>query len=115
MFVVHSNGGLYRSDADGGPADYLERIGSDKRMAIDSQRRAAIVEALKASQLQAVASSSPQEVLLLTGYRPVMGASLALVTRDGEVCALIRKMSWIWRAPLRVRTLLLISLTLTAL
>ncbi len=58
-------------------------------MAIDSQRRAAIVEALKASQLQAVASSSPQEVLLLTGYRPVMGASLALVTRDGEVCALI--------------------------
>ncbi len=58
-------------------------------MAIDSQRRATIVEALKASQLQALATVSPQEVLLLTGYWPVMGASLALVTRDGEVCAVV--------------------------
>ncbi len=58
-------------------------------MAIDAQRRAAIVEALQESPLQAVASVSPQEVLLLTGYWPVMGASLALVTRDGDVCAIV--------------------------
>ncbi len=58
-------------------------------MAIDAQRRAAIVKALQESPLQAVASVSPQEVLLLTGYWPVMGASLALVTRDGDVCAVV--------------------------
>lgn len=58
-------------------------------MAIDPQRRAAIVEALQASRLQAVASATPQEVLLLTGYWPVMGASLALATRDGDVCAVV--------------------------
>ena len=58
-------------------------------MAIDAQRRAAIVKALQESPLQAVASVSPQEVLLLTGYWPVMGASLAVVTRDGDVCAIV--------------------------
>jgi Xaa-Pro aminopeptidase len=58
-------------------------------MAIDPQRRASIGEALQESQLQAVASVSPQEVLLLTRYWPVMGASLALVTRDGDACAIV--------------------------
>lgn len=58
-------------------------------MAIDPERRAAIAGALHASPLQAVASISPQEVLLLTGYWPVMGASLALATRDGNVCAIV--------------------------
>jgi Xaa-Pro aminopeptidase len=58
-------------------------------MAIDAQRHAAIVEALQQSPLQAVTSVSPQEVLLLTGYWPVMGASVALVTRNGDVCAIV--------------------------
>lgn len=58
-------------------------------MAIDPERRGAIVEALRASPLQAVASVSPQAVLMLTGYWPVMGASLAVATRDGDVYALV--------------------------
>lgn len=58
-------------------------------MAIDPQRRTAIIEALQETQLQAVASVSPQEVLLLTGYWPVMGASVALVTRYGDACAIV--------------------------
>lgn len=58
-------------------------------MSIDPQRRVRLVEAIQDSQLQALASISPPEVLLLTGYWPVMGASLALVTQDGDVCAIV--------------------------
>lgn len=58
-------------------------------MAIDPERRASLVAAMQASQLQALASISPPEVLLLTGYWPVMGASLAIVTRDGEALAIV--------------------------
>jgi Xaa-Pro aminopeptidase len=53
-------------------------------MAIDSLRRNSIVEILKRADLAAMASLSPTEVLLLTGYWPVMGQSLAVFTRDGE-------------------------------
>jgi Xaa-Pro aminopeptidase len=66
-----------------------KRIGRGNIMAIDPERRAAIVEALQATPLQAVASVSPQVVLLLTGYWPVIGSSLALVTRDGDFCVLV--------------------------
>jgi Xaa-Pro aminopeptidase len=52
-------------------------------MAIDSLRRNSIVEALKRSDLAAMASLSPTEVLLLTGYCPVLGQSLAVFTREG--------------------------------
>ena len=58
-------------------------------MAIDPQRRDAILQAIQESQLQALASISPPELLLLTGYWPVMGASLAVVTREGDVCAIV--------------------------
>ncbi len=53
-------------------------------MAIDSVRRNSIVESLKRSELVALASLSPPEVLLLTGYWPVMGQSLAVFSREGE-------------------------------
>ena len=53
-------------------------------MAIDSVRRNSIVESLKRSELVALASLSPSEVLLLTGYWPVMGQSLAVFSREGE-------------------------------
>ena len=53
-------------------------------MAIDSLRRNSIVESLKRSDLVALASLSPSEVLLLTGYWPVMGQSLAVFSREGE-------------------------------
>lgn len=47
------------------------------------------MEAIQASQVQALVSVSPPEVLLLTGYWPVMGASVAIVTRDGDVSAIV--------------------------
>lgn len=58
-------------------------------MPIDPERRASLVAAMQASQLQALASISPPEVLLLTGYWPVMGASLAIVTQEGEALAIV--------------------------
>jgi Xaa-Pro aminopeptidase len=58
-------------------------------MAKDPQRREMILHELEASRLEALVSFSPTEVLLLTGYWPVMGTSLAICTRDGRVCAVI--------------------------
>lgn len=58
-------------------------------MAIDLQRRAMIVDAIQASNLEALVCFASTGVLLLTGYWPVMGASLALVTREGEVSAIV--------------------------
>jgi len=58
-------------------------------MAVDEQRQRAIREALKESGLDAVVCSSPTEVLVLTGYWPVMGLSLAVFTREGEVCCIV--------------------------
>jgi hypothetical protein len=52
-------------------------------MAIDSLRRNSIVETLKRSDLAAMASLSATEVLLLTGYWPVLGQSLAVFSREG--------------------------------
>lgn len=43
------------------------------------------MEALKASSHDALICSSASEVLLLTGYWPVMGASVAVFHSDGEV------------------------------
>lgn len=58
-------------------------------MAIDSQRRESITAAIKAAGLAALGSFSPTEVLLLTGYWPVMGQSLAVVTCEGRCCAIV--------------------------
>jgi len=48
-----------------------------------------VVDAIRSSSLQALACCSPAGVLLLTGYWPVMAASLAVVSRDGSVCAIV--------------------------
>ena len=58
-------------------------------MAKDPQRREMILHELEASRLDALVSLSPTEVLLLTGYWPVMGTSLAICTREGGLCAVI--------------------------
>ncbi|MGB9415559.1 MAG: Xaa-Pro peptidase family protein, partial [Acidobacteriaceae bacterium] len=58
-------------------------------MAKDAQRRKMILHELQASRLEALASFSSTEVLLLTGYWPVMGTSLAICTRERGVCAVI--------------------------
>jgi Xaa-Pro aminopeptidase len=60
-------------------------------MARDPQRREMILDELEASGLEALISVSPTEVLLLTGYWPVMGTSLAICTRDGGRCVVIPK------------------------
>jgi hypothetical protein len=60
-------------------------------MAKDPQRREMILHALQESRLEALASFLPTEVLLLTGYAPVMEASLAVCTRQGNLCGIIPK------------------------
>jgi len=58
-------------------------------MAIDEQRHRAVLTALEQSTLQAVVSCSPSEILLLTGYWPVMGTSLAVFSRSGDVSVIV--------------------------
>jgi Xaa-Pro aminopeptidase len=52
---------------------------------IDCERKKRIIDALRDSRLDAVACGSPSEVLLLTGYWPVMGASVAVFRAEGDV------------------------------
>ena len=53
-------------------------------MASDPERHKRTVAALEASVFDALICSSPTEVLLLTGYWPVMGSSLAVITASGD-------------------------------
>jgi Xaa-Pro aminopeptidase len=62
---------------------------SGRLMAVDEQRCAANVAALKRSSLHALICSSSTSVLLLTGYWPVMGGSVAVATTDGRVFVII--------------------------
>jgi Xaa-Pro aminopeptidase len=65
-------------------------VGEKRReMAVDPERHARIIAALANSTLDAVVSSSATEVLLLTGYWPVMAASLAIFAASGEVYAIV--------------------------
>lgn len=52
---------------------------------IDCERKKRIIDALRDSQFDALACGSPSEVLLLTGYWPVTGASVAVFTAEGDV------------------------------
>lgn len=58
-------------------------------MAIDSERHARTVTALADSGFDALVCASATEVLLLTGYWPVMGASVAAFTAGGEVRVIV--------------------------
>jgi Xaa-Pro aminopeptidase len=58
-------------------------------MAVDDQRHASIMAALRSSSCHALVSSSASSVLLLTGYWPVMGISVAVFPSDGEVAILL--------------------------
>ncbi len=58
-------------------------------MANDPERRAANAAAIDESQFDALVCSSASAVLLVTGYWPVMGGSLAVLTREGEAFALV--------------------------
>jgi Xaa-Pro aminopeptidase len=50
-----------------------------------SKRRSRLIAALHDAKLDAVVCSSASEVLLLTGYWPVMSSSIAVYTADGTV------------------------------
>ncbi len=52
---------------------------------IDSDRKKRIIEILSDSSFVAIICATPSEVLALTGYWPVMGASVAVFTSDGDV------------------------------
>jgi Xaa-Pro dipeptidase len=51
----------------------------------DEERVARVVRELQQSDLDAVVCSLPSNVLLLTGYWPVVGTAIAVVTRGGVV------------------------------
>jgi len=57
----------------------------------DAERIERITNMLSASKLDAFVCSLPLNVLLLTGYWPVTGVSIAIATRDGEVALLAPK------------------------
>ena len=58
-------------------------------MAADPDRHTAIVQALANSPVQALMSWSPTSVLLLTGYWPVTGLSVAVFPVSGFVCVIV--------------------------
>src|ERR1700760_1128515 len=58
-------------------------------MASDPERHRRTVAALANSHHDALICSSPTEVLLLTGYWPVMGSSLAVFTASGDATVIV--------------------------
>lgn len=58
-------------------------------MAIDPERHTRIRAALVHSSIDALVCWSSTQVLLLTGYWPVMGASVAIFAADGSVNAIV--------------------------
>src|SRR5579872_6651878 len=58
-------------------------------MAHDPERRAAVQDALRAAGLDGLVCALPANVLLLTGYWPVVGSGVVVVARDGPVVALV--------------------------
>jgi Xaa-Pro aminopeptidase len=73
---------------------YIRRICSTDQvcgtmMAADPERHKSILNVIQSNDFAALASFSPTEVLLLTGYWPVMGSSVAMFTRAGKVCVLV--------------------------
>jgi Xaa-Pro aminopeptidase len=52
------------------------------------ERIARVQETLKANQLDAIIATLPSNVLMLSGYWPVIGTAVAIATKDGEVAIL---------------------------
>src|SRR5579884_2619144 len=58
-------------------------------MPVDADRRALVQEALRQSDLDALVCGLPANVLLLGGYWPVTGTSLAIAVGDGPIVLLV--------------------------
>lgn len=56
---------------------------------LDQQRREIVLQALRALEVRALFCYAPSDVLLLTGYWPVMGTSLAVMSDEGAVVAIV--------------------------
>ncbi len=57
----------------------------DRKQAGDPERTKRLCGALRAAGLDAALCTTPSEVRLLTGYWPIFGASVALLTAEGEL------------------------------
>lgn len=55
----------------------------------NSERKARLADALREANWAALVCTLPSHVLLLAGYWPVIGASIAIATRDGQVLLLV--------------------------
>ncbi len=57
--------------------------------AADPERQARLVDAIQSAHLDGVLCASASEVLLLSGYWPVMAESIAIASADGSVTVLV--------------------------
>ncbi len=55
----------------------------------DAERLGRLTGALDAANLDAVCYRLPHNVLLLTGYWPMLGTAIALLTRNGEIALIV--------------------------
>src|SRR6476646_10244041 len=55
----------------------------------DAERIERLTAALGAANLDALCCRLPHNVLLLTGYWPMLGTAIALLTRDGDLALLV--------------------------
>jgi len=55
----------------------------------DKERIERLTAALGATNLDALCCRLPHNVLLLTGYWPMLGTAIALLTRDGEIALIV--------------------------
>ena len=62
---------------------------SGKERVIDTERKSRIQQALAEANFDAVICALPSDVLLLTGYWPVIGASVAICFREGPAILLV--------------------------
>jgi len=58
-------------------------------MPVDADRRMRVQEQIKQADVDAFVCGLPANVLLLSGYWPVVGTSLAIVVRDGSTVLLV--------------------------
>src|SRR5579871_4374516 len=66
----------------------LARYGGERQMVQSAERLARIREALVESGCDALLCTLPANVLLLSGYWPVVGSAVAVANRDGRVVVL---------------------------
>jgi Xaa-Pro aminopeptidase len=73
------------------PASTRTASGADseeKQMTRGAERVARIEDALQDARLDALVCTLPANVLLLSGYWPVVGSAVAVATRDGPIAVL---------------------------